>query len=290
MKNFISKTDLQKLIEDGLTTKEISQKLNVGYSTVTNYCRLFNLKPISKINKHSEETKKKLSIAAKKWIKEYPEKFFLYKKDKRISKPCQEFKKVLKDMEIQFVEEFPPNVPGRNFSIDIAFPDKMIALEINGTFHYEKNGNLKPYYQERHDLIESLGWKVYEIPYYLCYKPEKVKEFVSIIQDSNTKIEFDYLNFNIEQIKNNYKKNTCPICGAKKLTQSKTCFSCFNKHVTKKTKIMWPSKEEMQILLWEKPKTHIARDLGVSDQAVEKFCKKHNLIKPPIGYWQKSKL
>ena len=58
---------------------------------------------------------------------------------------------------------------------------------------------------------------------------------------------------------------------------------------TSKTKIQWPSKEELEKLLWEKPTTHIAKDLGVSDKAVEKHIKKLNLTKPPRGYWVKQK-
>lgn len=52
-------------------------------------------------------------------------------------------------------------------------------------------------------------------------------------------------------------------------------------------KIIWPSPEDLQVMLWRQPTTWIAKDLGVSDQAINKFCKKHNLNKPPRGYWTK---
>ena len=54
-----------------------------------------------------------------------------------------------------------------------------------------------------------------------------------------------------------------------------------------KRKVIWATKEDLQILLWEKPTTHIAKEYGVSDKAVEKWAKKYNLAKPPRGYWQK---
>ena len=38
-----------------------------------------------------------------------------------------------------------------------------------------------------------------------------------------------------------------------------------------------------------KPTTSIAKDLGVSDKAVEKHVKKLGLTKPPRGYWVKQK-
>jgi hypothetical protein len=52
-------------------------------------------------------------------------------------------------------------------------------------------------------------------------------------------------------------------------------------------KIVWPSAEALQKLIWEKPTSQVAKDLGVSDKAVEKHCKKLGLKKPPRGYWAK---
>lgn len=53
-------------------------------------------------------------------------------------------------------------------------------------------------------------------------------------------------------------------------------------------KIEWPSIEEMEKLVWEKPTSQLSKDLGVSDVAIGKFCKKHNINKPPRGYWAKT--
>ena len=52
-------------------------------------------------------------------------------------------------------------------------------------------------------------------------------------------------------------------------------------------KIVWPSPETLEKLLWEKPTSQFAKDLGVSDKAIEKHCKKLGLKKPPRGYWAK---
>jgi hypothetical protein len=48
-----------------------------------------------------------------------------------------------------------------------------------------------------------------------------------------------------------------------------------------------PSKEALQKLVWEKPTTQVARDFGVSDKAVEKWCRGYAIQKPPRGYWMK---
>lgn len=51
-----------------------------------------------------------------------------------------------------------------------------------------------------------------------------------------------------------------------------------------------PSKEELEIMLWEMPTIRIAKKYGVSDKAVEKWAKQYDLKKPPRGYWAKTKL
>lgn len=52
-----------------------------------------------------------------------------------------------------------------------------------------------------------------------------------------------------------------------------------------KSKIIWPTKNELEKMVWELPTTSIAKTLGVSDKAVEKRCKKYEITKPPRGYW-----
>lgn len=54
-----------------------------------------------------------------------------------------------------------------------------------------------------------------------------------------------------------------------------------------KRRSTWPSKEELEKLLWEKPSTHIAKQYNVADTMVNKWCKAYNLIKPERGYWTK---
>jgi len=75
-------------------------------------------------------------------------------------------------------------------------------------------------------------------------------------------------------------------CGRKISKSAQACRSC---SASKKSvfKITWPSPDVMAKLLWDKPTSTIAKELGVSDKAVEKFCKKYGLQKPPRGYWTK---
>lgn len=57
--------------------------------------------------------------------------------------------------------------------------------------------------------------------------------------------------------------------------------------VPQKKKGNWPTVQEMEKLVWEKPSTLLAKQIGVSDAAVKKFCKKWRIQKPPRGYWRK---
>lgn len=50
-------------------------------------------------------------------------------------------------------------------------------------------------------------------------------------------------------------------------------------------KVQWPTKDELEKLLWEKPTTQIAKQYKVSDKAIAKWAKQYNLQKPPRGYW-----
>lgn len=57
--------------------------------------------------------------------------------------------------------------------------------------------------------------------------------------------------------------------------------------VPRSRKVVRPSAEELQKLLWELPTVKIARRFGVSDVAVGKWAKEYDLSKPPRGYWAK---
>ena len=141
---------------------------------------------VSKQNR--EIAKEKISVARKKWLAENPEKHPWKFMDKYKSKPCETLKKVLRDFGFSFEQEFTDKEWGRHFSLDIAFLDKKIGIEVNGNQHYNRDGSLTDYYQERHDLIEGTGWLLLEVPYMWCYKPEKI-ELLKMAIDKREQID-----------------------------------------------------------------------------------------------------
>ena len=84
---------------------------------------------------------------------------------------------------------------------------------------------------------------------------------------------------------------SCIDCGAQISSKlSQRCQPCANKQ----NAILYPqstklviTKEELELLVWQKPVLQIAKDFGVSDKAIEKRCRKYSIVKPARGYWQK---
>lgn len=76
-------------------------------------------------------------------------------------------------------------------------------------------------------------------------------------------------------------QNRCKSCSKPICKNSEQCTSC------KPTKIQWPSNEELAKLVWDVPCSILASQLGVSDKAIEKRCKKYSIAKPERGYWAK---
>lgn len=46
-------------------------------------------------------------------------------------------------------------------------------------------------------------------------------------------------------------------------------------------------RSALRALVWSKPMTHIARDLGISDVGLAKTCRRHGVPVPPRGHWAK---
>jgi len=50
-----------------------------------------------------------------------------------------------------------------------------------------------------------------------------------------------------------------------------------------------PSREELEQLVWSTPTSTLAKQFGVSDVAIGKWCKTYDIKKPSRGYWEKQK-
>lgn len=47
------------------------------------------------------------------------------------------------------------------------------------------------------------------------------------------------------------------------------------------------TRQEFHALVWSKPLTQLAKDFQLSDVALHKICRKHDIPNPPLGWWAK---
>ena len=47
------------------------------------------------------------------------------------------------------------------------------------------------------------------------------------------------------------------------------------------------TRRELYDLVWSKPMIHLAKEMSVSDVALHKTCRRHNIPNPPLGWWAK---
>ena len=144
-------------------------------NTRSNYCD----KNCSKEKSKDPAVRKKISEGRIAYLVANPELHPWKRKDKHKSKPCGKVKEYLDSKNIKYVEEWQP-LSDRFFSIDIAFPDIKLGIEINGNQHYNADGTLSQYYQERHDLIVESGWTLIEVHYSSCFNFENLERIFNI--------------------------------------------------------------------------------------------------------------
>lgn len=183
--------DIQNFYNDGNNWREVMAKFNM-----TNYILFLGVKAglfktvknrrkSTTIYKHTEESKQKIREARIKYLQEHPNESSWRNVQGKESAPERFVKNFLNEKVIEYKAEFQPLLHiKRFFCIDISFPDIKVGWEINGGQHYDTNGNLKPYYQNRHDLIENHGWKLIEIPYWNAFKTEALEKY--LLQTFNT--------------------------------------------------------------------------------------------------------
>lgn len=147
----------------------------------------------------SVEDRKHLSNKRKEYLKNHPNEHPWKRNNKFKSKPCEHLKEILRK-DFEFVEEYTDKRWQHNFSLDIAFLDKKLAIEVNGNQHYNNDGTLTEYYQKRHNYLESEGWLILEVHYAACYKEDKISEIKdAIVNCKNINLEEHKLLFENRQ-------------------------------------------------------------------------------------------
>lgn len=258
-----------------------SQKRTMKYFSIcrTVFQKAKKLKKIicDKRPKHTETTKKKISRKRKNYLKNKNHPW--RRRTKFYSPPCELFKQFLRQNNINFCQQYMNHKEWkRNFAIDIAFPNEKIGIEINGNQHYQSNGQLKKYYQERHDILEGFGWKIFEIPYLMVWNEDFKSDILKQIKQ-HVNIGFDYSEYIKQKLQQKENRYICVRCGAKKKTkESKMCPKCAcicSGFLHRKAKR--PPKEVLEKEIQENSFLALGRKYGVSDNAIRKWCKNYNM-------------
>lgn len=270
-------------VNNNLTYRELCKKYNANNSILNRILKDVNVDILDKKRKrntlshlHSDETKIKLSEIRKKWLKENPEKHVWKRNDKFKSNPCEHLKEIFKQNDITFVEEYTPEIEietnFKNYSIDISFPDKKVAIEVNGNQHYNSDGTLKEYYKNRHEYFIDNGWTVYEIHYSKVYNDNFINKLISGLKD-----EFDIGNIDYSFFIKKKEKNFCVTCGKNEVSKKgRKCIKCqsFERRKVKNR----PDKKELLDLVAQFGLEGVGRNFGVSGNAVKKWLKTENII------------
>lgn len=98
-------------------------------------------------------------------------------------------------------------------------------------------------------------------------------------------------------------KLLCPNCHAQtdnyagnKLRKQKRCIDCHQLIIDKKyakkcekCRNNIPTKQELEQIIWTDTSTNIAKQYNVTHSTIERWCKKYNISKPGVGYWNKKR-
>lgn len=244
--------------------------------------KMGNHQRFCQLNPNVQQNKKKQISSLRNYYLNLPQDSRWRNKERYISKPCQYLKQYLRNEGINFYPEYfnPEQFEGHIYSLDIAFPNQKIAIEVNGTQHYKRNGELTDYHQQRHSIVQKAGWKVYQIPYKNTFLIQFRQALVQLIKNN---IDFTY-DYSKEIKENNQKRKVkqkyiCPICGREKKTkQSKYCVKCSNKLRIKEFKI--PVTKQQLILDKENLKSYqaIGRKYNLTGAAIKRWFRKYQLI------------
>ena len=275
--------EVQKLHDGGKTLAELGKIYSIETCTLRKKSRegLLIIRKIKTVP--SEEARGRMSIAAKKRAIERPE-LNPWRRDGHLkSPPCEFLKKIFRESGLVFIEEYVP-LTDRAFSLDIAFPEKKIGVEVNGNQHYDKTtGLLAPYYKERHYLIEGAGWRLVELHFSMVYDKGFIGGLINDLKNDGVTVEIDPLMYEESRLKRleQFPKRTkvdilCLSCGSIMRWKSKSglCIKCSNDHKRK----VRPSKEELEVLVKELPMTKIGERYGVSGNAIRKWCRSYGII------------
>jgi hypothetical protein len=265
--NGIDWTEIQTVYNNGISLNGLQKMFNLSRNQLNSAFKSDLLNKISHNFHHTDETKKIISEKRKKFLSENPDKHVWKRNDKFKSVPCEYFKGILRENFINYTEEYSP-LDSDNFSLDIAFPDKRIAIEVNGNQHYNKDKTLKEYYQNRENVFKENGWNMFQIHYSLVYKEEFVSKFIKQLKSNFNLGLIDYSFY----LKKEKQLRLCN-CGAEiKTANAEKCTKCSS---MQNRKIERPSLLQLNLDISNMGYSATGRKYNVSDNSIRQWIKNY---------------
>lgn len=106
------------------------------------------------------------------------------------------------------------------------------------------------------------------------------ENLISLCRNHHWELDHGYINISGEKINNPPQLKTEDL--------SEILTDQIQKLPTRRsTKIVWPSNDALQSLVFDMTLIKLGIQLGVSDNAIKKHCKKNNITLPEYGHWQR---
>lgn len=292
---------IQKCYNEGNSWREVAKILNIDTNKLikmvkngllVSRSRSESIKIASKKHpqKHSQETKDKISRKRKEYLKANPDQipYKLNHKHKKQSYPEKYFSESFGK---NFLEQYKVNL----YSLDFACLNKKWDIEIDGCQH-ELDKRIKKHDEKRNKELSCLGWNIIRIRWSKFQKllHEEKKLIIDSLLQGIIPIHESIIfikgneNITIQELKfKNEDKRVCPTCLSLKCKQSKLCKKCDAKIRQRKFKINWPDDETLQKMVLENSLLKLSKVLGVSDRAIKKRCERQKIQLPKYRTWSK---
>jgi hypothetical protein len=151
---------------------------------------------------------------------------------------------------------------------------------VDGKLNYKSTWNTKTGFKYKQYAEGAFDYYAVYLPEkdVVCYPAIKYRGAKLTVEVPNSTIPFywyeDFLDFT-----DNAKHKTYKDFGA-----TLTFFNRGGERVGSR-KAVRPEKEDMEKLVWEYPMTELAKMFHVSDRSINKWIKRYEITKPPMGYW-----
>lgn len=260
-------------INNNFSLKDLYEKYNIrshswlqkflnGYIRTPSEAIKIAHKKYPELFKHTEESKQLMREKRLAWMKANPEKTAWRLKNMSYPEKC--FQKILKDNDLDKKYLIYREYSVFPYFIDFAFIDVKVAVEIDGSQHLEEDRKKRD--EEKDDLLKSKGWRILRISSNEVIRDGKnaLDSLLSILGDNN----IIYSKVGILKAPKLYKKVSRDEDG---LSEKQRL------NALKQRKVERPNKERLFEMIKTMSFVEIAKQYGVSDKAITKWCKSYGL-------------